>query len=77
MIRFSVSLIANILINYTLEIYPPNVRNLGFAFCLGASSIGSTILPWLIQSFIYIDLSGFIGFTIATIITLYFITKLQ
>lgn len=69
-------MIANILINYTLEIYPSNVRSLGFAFCLGVSSFGSTLLPWLVQSFIYIDLSGFIGFTLATIITLYFITHL-
>ena len=53
------------------------MRSLGFAFCIGASSLGSTVLPWLIQSFIYIDLSGFIGFTVATFITLYFITQLQ
>lgn len=77
LIRFSISLIGNILINYTLEVYPSNIRSLGFVFCLGVSSVGSTLLPWLIQSFIYIDLSGFIGFTVATFIVLYFITQLQ
>ena len=77
LIRFSISLIGNILINYTLEVYPSNMRSLGFVFCLGVSSVGSTLLPWLIQSFIYIDLSGFIGFTLATFISLYFITQLQ
>jgi hypothetical protein len=41
------------------------------------SSFGSTLMPWLVQSFIYIDLSGFIGFALATIIALYFIMQLQ
>lgn len=44
---------------------------------LSSSSFGSTVLPWLVQSFIYIDISGFIGFAIGTAITLYYITKLQ
>ena len=76
LIRFSISLIANILVSYTLEVYPSNIRSLGFSLCLGVSSIGSTLIPWLNQSFIYIDLSGFISFALASFITLYFISKL-
>ena len=76
LIRFSISLIANILVSYTLEVYPSNIRSLGFSLCLGVSSIGSTLMPWLNQSFIYINLSGFISFAFASFITLYFISKL-
>lgn len=75
-IRFSITLIGSILINYTLEVYPSDVRRAGFSLCLGLSSIGSTLMPWLVRSFIYIDLSGFISFSIFSIVTLYFVLLL-
>lgn len=75
-IRFSVTLIGSILINYTLEVYPSDVRKAGFSLCLGLSSIGSTFMPWLVQSFIYVDLSGFISFSIFSLITMYFVLLL-
>lgn len=75
-IRFSITLIGSILINYTMQVYPSDVRRAGFSLCLGISSIGSTFMPWLVQSFIYIDLSGFISFSLLSIITLYFILML-
>ena len=75
-IRFSITLIGSILINYTLEVYPSDVRRAGFSLCLGLSSIGSTLMPWLVRSFIYIDLSAFISFSIFSIVTLYFVLLL-
>lgn len=45
MIRFSVALTGNILISYTLEVYPANVKKLAYAFMLGASAFGSILLP--------------------------------
>lgn len=75
-IRFSIALIGSILINYTMEVYPSDVRRTGFSLCLGISSIGSTFMPWLVQSFIYIDLSGFISFSLFSVITMYFILLL-
>jgi hypothetical protein len=33
-------------------------------------------MPWIVQSFIYVDLSGFISFSLFSIITLYFILLL-
>ena len=75
-IRFSITLIGSILINYTLEVYPSDVRRAGFSLCLGLSAIGSTLMPWLVRSFIYIDLSGFISFSIFSIVTLYFVLLL-
>lgn len=70
-IRFSITLIGSILINYTLEVYPSDVRRAGFSLCLGLSSIGSTFMPWIVQSFIYVDLSGFISFSLFSILVLY------
>lgn len=75
-IRFSITLIGSILINYTLEVYPSDVRRAGFSLCLGLGSIGSTLMPWLVESFIYIDLSGFISFSILSFVALYFILML-
>lgn len=75
-IRFSITLIGSILINYTMEVYPSDVRRAGFSLCLGLSSIGSTFMPWLVRSFIYIDLSGFISFSFFSLLTLYFILLL-
>ncbi len=76
-IRFSITLLTSILINYTLEIYPANARTLGFSFCWGVSSVGSACLPWIVKVFIYVDLSGFIRFCVASILTLYFTFGMQ
>lgn len=43
------SLLALLLVSYTLEVYPSNVRRMGFATCLGVSSVGSILMPWLNQ----------------------------
>lgn len=47
MIRFASSLMGNILVSYTLEVYPSNVRSMGFSLCLGVSSLGSIFVPWI------------------------------
>jgi len=77
MIRFSIVLMGNILISYTLEIYPSNARSLGFSLCLGISSIGSILMPWINSTFIYVDLSGFISLAVASFVAMYFISKLN
>lgn len=77
LIRFSISLIGSILVNYTLEVYPSDVIKPGFSLCLGLSAIGSAFMPWLVETFIYINLSGFIAFSIFSIAILYFILKLE
>lgn len=33
-------------------------------------------MPWLVESFIYVDLSGFISFSILSFVALYFILML-
>jgi hypothetical protein len=33
-------------------------------------------MPWLVRSFIFINLSGFISFSILSLVTLYFILML-
>ena len=47
LIRFSMSLLGGVLVAYTLEIYPSNVRRLGLAVCLSISALGSIIMPWI------------------------------
>lgn len=76
MIRFASSLMGNILVSYTLEVYPSNVRSMGFSFCLGVSSLGSIFVPWINEAFIYANLSGFISFAVASMVVFYFMNKL-
>lgn len=76
MIRFSVALTGNILISYTLEVYPANVKRLAYAFMLGVSSAGSILLPWINQVLISADFSGFIAVLVASIAPLYFTPRL-
>jgi hypothetical protein len=76
MIRFASALIGNILVSYTLEAYPSNVRSMGFSLCLGVSSLGSIFVPWINEAFIYANLSGFISFAVASLAVLYFLNKL-
>jgi hypothetical protein len=68
--------LGNILINYTLEVYPSNVRNMAFALMLSASSLGSVLLPSLTSAFIHAGFSGFIGFAAASVVAVYFVTML-
>lgn len=77
MIRFASALIGNILVSYTLEIYPSNVRSMGFSLCLGVSSLGSIFVPWINELFIYANLSGFISFAVASLVVFYFVNKLS
>lgn len=76
MIRFSIALIGNILINYTLEVYPSNVRNMAFTLMITVSSLGSIALPCINSAFIHAGFSGFLGFAVAALITVYFATQL-
>jgi hypothetical protein len=41
------------------------------------SSIGSILMPWLNESFLSLDLSGFISFAVASAAVLYFIPQLD
>lgn len=76
MIRFSIALVGNILINYTLEVYPSNVRNMAYPLLLSVSSLGSIILPCVNSAFMHAGLSGFIGFVVASGVAIYFVTEL-
>lgn len=76
LIRFSIALIGSILFNYTLEIYPCNVRNIAFDFFIMASAVGSILLPCFNSAFIYAGYSGFIAFAIASGFALYYVTQL-
>ena len=66
MIRFAMSLLALVLVNYTIEIYPSNLRRLGFSVCLALSSVGSIGMPWVNSSLIALGVSGYIGFTVTS-----------
>lgn len=77
MTRFAMSLLGIVLVSYTLEVYPSNVRRLGFSVCLGVSSVGSIMMPWLNNTLISLGLSGFITFSVAGVATLWFIPKLE
>jgi hypothetical protein len=71
------SLLGLILMNYTLEVYPSNVRRLGFSMCLAVSSIGSIGMPGLNELFVNLGLSGFISFSFWSIFILFFIPRLE
>ena len=70
------SLLTLILINYTLEVYPSNLRRLGFSVCLAVSSFGSVGMPWLNSTLISLGLSGFISFSLWSIVVLFAIPSL-
>ena len=71
--RFSISLIGSILMNYTIEVYPTKVRNLGFGVCLAAGSAGSVLMPLLVELLVAINLSPFIAFALISGTMVYFI----
>lgn len=77
MTRFAMSLLGIVLVSYTLEVYPSNVRRLGFSVCLGVSSVGSILMPWINNILISLGLSGFITFALASFACLCFIPKLE
>jgi len=64
------------MIGYTMEVYPSNVRNTAYSFCLGVSSLGSILLPWMDALFISWGWSGFIGLAVMSLIPLYFTPRL-
>jgi hypothetical protein len=76
LIRFAIALTGNVLISYTLEVYPANVRNLAYSFLLGASAAGSILLPWINSVAGYIGLAGFIGTAVVSLVPLYLTPKL-
>lgn len=65
------------LIQYTLEVYPSDVRKLGFCFCVGMSGVGSVLMPWVVELLFYVGLSGFIAFAVVSAGVLYFVLKLE
>jgi hypothetical protein len=77
MIRFSIALLGNILINYTLEVYPSNVRNKAYGFLLGVSSLGSIVLPSVNSAFMHAGFSGFIWFAVASALAVCYVTQLS
>jgi hypothetical protein len=65
------------LINYTLEVYPSNVRNMAYALLLSVSSLGSIVLPCINSAFLHTGFSGFIGFAVASAVAIYYVTELS
>ena len=59
--------------NYTIEVFPTKVRNLGFGVCLAAGSVGSVAMPLFIEVLVLIGLSPFIAFAIISGMMIYFI----
>jgi hypothetical protein len=76
MIRFAIALIGNILINYTLEVYPSNVRNVAYMLLLSVSSLGSIVFPCITAAIIHAGFSGFIMFTLASAVAIYHVTQM-
>lgn len=76
MIRFSIALIGNILINYTLEVYPSNVRNVAYMLLLSVSSLGSILLPCITAAIIHARFSGFIMFTLTSALAIFYVTQM-
>jgi hypothetical protein len=77
MIRFGVTVLGLVLVTYTLEVYPSNVRRLGFSVCLAVSSLGSICMPWINESLIHWGLSGFISFALFSAATLCCVPRLE
>ncbi len=75
-IRFSVSLIGSVIMNYTVEVYPSKIRNLGFGLCLAAASGGSALMPLLVELPRVVSLSPFTCFALLSLAALYFIPQL-
>ena len=76
MIRFAIALAGNVLIGYTAEVYPANLKHTAYAFCLGVSSLGSVVLPWVGAVMVGWGWSGFIGIAAVSLVALYFVPKL-
>ena len=70
-------LLGIVLVSYTLEVYPANVRRLGFSVCLAISSIGSILMPWLNKTLMHWEMSGYIIFALASAAALVFVPKLE
>lgn len=62
--------------NYTIEVYPTKVRNLGFGVCLAAGSAGSIAMSVLIDILTTVGLSPFVPFALISVSIVYFIPQL-
>jgi hypothetical protein len=62
--------------NYTVEVFPSKIRNLGFGICLGAASIGSVLMPLFVELLVVMNLSPFICFSLLSMLILYMIPQL-
>jgi len=66
LVKFGISLFANILITYTSEIYPTVVRSLGYGLNMTAGRLGAVFMPMIVSSMQAADanplvLFGFLG----------------
>lgn len=75
-IRFSISLIGSILMNYTVEVFPSRIRKLGFGLCLAAGSAGSVLMPMMVELLVVLNLSPFICFALMSMVMIYVIPHL-
>jgi hypothetical protein len=66
----------NVMIAYTIEVYPANLKNTAYSFSLSLSSLSSILLPWIDATFISWGCSGFIGLAVASLFPLYFTPKM-
>ena len=62
--------------NYTIEVYPTKVRNLGFGVCLAAGSVGSISMSVLVDTLTRVGLSPFVPFAVISILIVYWIPRL-
>lgn len=76
MLRFTAALMGNVLVTYTLEVYPSDTRHLALPLCLAVSAAGSLLIPWILSLLLYAGLSGFILFALTSCLVMYWITKL-
>lgn len=52
------------------------VRHTALGMCVGVSAVGSLLLPWVNAAVMGMGLSGFIPFTLAAVVAIYFILQL-
>lgn len=65
------------MIGYTIEVYPANVKNTAYSFCLAVSSLGSLLFPWVDALLISWGWSGFIGLAVFSLLPLYLSPRLR
>lgn len=50
---------------------------MAYSFLLVVSSCGSIVLPCINSAFIHTGYSGFIGFTVASVVAIYYVTEMS